>query len=74
VNVLGLVFSLAGTNLPRALALLGAFALGHCGVIVLAGGTAGTVQRYLQWTGESKGAMIVKKIAEVLVFLAGITT
>jgi hypothetical protein len=43
-------------------------------VIVLAGGTAGTVQRYLQWTGESKGAMIVKKIAGVLVFLAGITT
>lgn len=70
--VLGLVFSLAGTDLPRALALLGAFALGHCGIIVLAGGTAGTVQRYLRWTGESKGAMIVKKIAGLLVLLAGI--
>ena len=70
--VLGLVFSLAGTDVPRALALLAAFALGHCGVIVLAGGTAGTVQRYLRWTGESKGAMIVKKIAGFLVFLAGV--
>jgi cytochrome c-type biogenesis protein len=70
--VLGLVFSLAGTDVSRALALLGAFALGHCGVIVLAGGTAGTVQRYLRWTGESRGAMIVKKIAGFLVFLAGI--
>jgi cytochrome c-type biogenesis protein len=70
--VLGLVFNLAGTDLPRALSLLGVFALGHCGLIVLAGGTAGTVQRYLRWTGESKGAMMVKKTAGLLVFLAGI--
>ena len=70
--VLGLVFSLADTNLPQALGLLGAFALGHCGVIVFAGGTAGTVQRYLRWTEKSKGATIVKKTAGVLVLLAGV--
>jgi len=69
--VLGLVFSLAGRNLPQALALLGAFALGHCAVIVLAGGAAGTVQRYLHWTEKSKGTAVVRKAAGALVFLAG---
>jgi cytochrome c-type biogenesis protein len=70
--VLGLVFTLAALSLPRAMALLGAFALGHCSVIVLAGGTAAMVQRYLKWTEGSAGARIVKKTAGALVFLAGI--
>lgn len=70
--VLGLVFSLAATDLPAAIALLTAFAIGHCGVIVLAGGMAGTVQRYLRWTGESRGATLVKKGAGGMVLLAGV--
>jgi cytochrome c-type biogenesis protein len=70
--VLGLVFSLAATNLPEALALLGAFALGHCAVIVLAGGAAGTVQKYLKWTNRSKGALWLKRGAGVLVMLGGV--
>jgi cytochrome c-type biogenesis protein len=70
--VLGLVFSLAATNLPQALALLGAFALGHCVVIVLAGGAAGTVRKYLHWTDRSKGAIWLKRGAGVLVMLGGV--
>ncbi len=70
--VLGLVFTLAAENLAQALALLGAFAFGHCTVIVLAGGTAAMVQRYLKWTEGSSGARMVKKSAGALVFFAGV--
>jgi cytochrome c-type biogenesis protein len=70
--VLGLVFTLASANLLQAVALLGAFSLGHCSVIVLAGGAAAMVQRYLKWTEGSPGARIVKKSAGALVFLAGV--
>jgi cytochrome c-type biogenesis protein len=70
--VLGLVFTLAVTSPVQALGLLSAFGLGHCSVIVFAGGTATMVQRYLKWTANSSGARIVKKSAGALVFLAGI--
>jgi cytochrome c-type biogenesis protein len=70
--VLGLVFTLSTTSPLRALALLSAFALGHCGVIVFAGGTATFVQRYLKWTEGSAGARILKKAAGALVFIAGV--
>jgi cytochrome c-type biogenesis protein len=70
--VLSLVFRLAATNLPQALALLGAFALGHCAVIVFAGGAAGTVQKYRNWTDRSKGALWLRRGAGVLVMLGGV--
>ena len=45
--VLGVAFSMASTSAFRAVALVAAFGLGHCAVIVGAGGAAGTVQKYL---------------------------
>ena len=36
----------------RALGLIAAFGIGHCGVIVGAGGAVGPVQRYLNWTDD----------------------
>jgi cytochrome c-type biogenesis protein len=69
--VLGVAFSVATTNMVQALALIGAFGVGHCGVIVAAGGTAGTVQKYLNWTERSKGAMWLKRGAGVLVMAGG---
>ena len=70
--VLGVVFSLATTNMLQGLSLIAAFGLGHCAVIVGAGGAAGTVQKYLDWTDRSKGATYMKKGAGVLVILAGV--
>ena len=70
--VLGVVFSVATTKPLQALSLIGAFGIGHCAVIVLAGGAAGTVQKYLNWTDRSKGALWMKRSAGVLVLLGGV--
>jgi cytochrome c-type biogenesis protein len=70
--VLGVVFSLATTNPFQAMSLIAAFGIGHCAVIVGAGGAAGTVQKYLNWTDRSKGALWLKRGAGVLVLLGGV--
>jgi cytochrome c-type biogenesis protein len=70
--VLGVAFSVGSTNLAQAFALVAAFGLGHCAVIAGAGGAAGTVQKYLNWTEQSKGTTYLKRVAGVLVILAGV--
>ncbi|TSA15443.1 cytochrome C biogenesis protein [bacterium] len=70
--VLGVVFGIASTDPTRAFSLIGAFGAGHCAVIALAGGAAGTVQKYLNWTEQSRGATNVKRGAGALVLLAGV--
>lgn len=70
--VLGVAFSVATTNMVQAFSLVAAFGVGHCAVIVGAGGAAGTVQRYLNWTEQSKGATYLKRTAGMLVILAGV--
>ena len=70
--VLGVVFSVSSTDPMRAFSLIAAFGAGHCAVIALAGGAAGTVQKYLNWTEHSKGATYLKRGAGALVFLAGV--
>ena len=70
--VLGVVFTVATTNPFQALSLIAAFGIGHCAVIVGAGGAAGTVQKYLNWTDRSKGALWLKRGAGVLVMLGGV--
>ena len=69
--VLGVVFSVASAHPAQAIALMAAFGIGHCVVIVASGGAAGTVQRYLDWTGQSRGAKYLKRIAGGLVLLGG---
>jgi cytochrome c-type biogenesis protein len=69
--VLGVVFSVSSTDPMRAFSLIAAFGAGHCAVIALAGGAAGTVQRYLNWTERSRGATYLKRGAGALVVLAG---
>ena len=70
--VLGVVFSISSTDPMRAFSLIAAFGGGHCAVIAVAGGAAGTVQKYLNWTEQSEGARYLKRGAGALVFLAGI--
>jgi cytochrome c-type biogenesis protein len=70
--VLGVAFSVATTNMAQAFFLVAAFGVGHCAVIAGAGGSVGTVQKYLNWTDQSKGATYMKRIAGALVILAGV--
>lgn len=71
-TMLGVVFSMASTQLALAVSLLAAFAVGHCTVLVLAGTFTEVVQHYLHWSEKSKGAVILKKICGVLVILGGV--
>lgn len=70
--ILGIVFSSAGSQFLFALALLLAYIVGHCLVIILAGTFAGAVQNYLKWSSKSKGTKIVRIICGILIFIAGI--
>jgi cytochrome c-type biogenesis protein len=70
--VLGVVFSVATTSMASAVLLIAAFGIGHCSVIVGAGSLAHTVQKYLNWTDQSKGATLLKRGAGVLVLLGGV--
>ena len=71
-TMLGVVFSMASTQLALAISLLAAFAVGHCAVLVFAGTFTEVVQHYLHWSEKSKGAVILKKICGMLVILGGV--
>lgn len=70
--VLGIVFQTAQSNYMLAMVFLLAFGIGHCSVIVGAGTLTGTVQKYLNWSGESKTILWIKKVCGVMVILGGI--
>jgi cytochrome c-type biogenesis protein len=70
--VLGVVFQTAQTNYFLAVMFLLAFGIGHCAVIVGAGTLAGKVQRYLNWSEESKTIIWIKRVCGILVILGGI--
>lgn len=70
--VLGVTFKVAPTNFIYATALLLAYGIGHCSVIIIAGTSTEWVQSYLNWTASSKSTMILKKICGILVILGGI--
>ena len=70
--VLGVVFQMSSTNVIAAGALLLAFGLGHCSVIVAAGGLASRVQAYLDWTNRSHTVLWIKRTAGLLVIAGGV--
>ncbi len=70
--MLGMVFSVASTQLAFAVSLVLAYALGHCSIIALAGTFTEVVQRYLNWNEKSKGTLILKKACGELVILGGV--
>lgn len=67
-----LVFDRAQVDYALAAALLGAFALGHCGVIVAAGTAAQKAQTVVSWGGRSGVTRWVRRACGALVVLAGI--
>lgn len=70
--VLGTVFHLSQTSIIQANSLLLAFGLGHVAVIVGAGSFGNWVQRYLNWTDNSRALVIVKRVCGALVLAGGI--
>jgi len=70
--VLGVVFQTAQTDYLFSVILLAAFGTGHCAVIVGAGTLTGKVQKYLNWSEDSKSILWIKKICGVLVILGGV--
>jgi len=70
--VLGIVFQTAQTNYMLAMVFLLAFGIGHCSVIVGAGTLTGKVQKYLNWSEESKTILWIKRVCGVLVIFGGI--
>ena len=72
VPVLAVAFKVSVTALAYGIALLASYGLGHCLVIVLAGTFTQLVQRYLDWSERSRGAIVLKRVCGVLVLLAGL--
>ncbi len=70
--VLGIVFQTAQTNYFLAIVFLLTFGIGHCAVIVGAGTLTGKVQKYLDWSEDSKIILWIKRICGILVILGGI--
>jgi cytochrome c-type biogenesis protein len=70
--ILTITFQTAASNPAYALALLLAYGVGHCSIIVLAGTSTELVQRYLNWNEASRGPVVVKKICGILVILGGL--
>jgi cytochrome c-type biogenesis protein len=68
--VLGLVFNVAKDQPGYAMLLLFAYGVGHCALIVVAGVSAGRVQKVLDWNGASRTAIWIKRTCGFLV-LAG---
>ena len=70
--MLAVTFKTAGTRMAVGVVLLVAYGVGHCSVIVLAGTFTSLVQRYLNWTERSRGAVVVKRLCGALVALGGV--
>jgi cytochrome c-type biogenesis protein len=69
--ILGVALKVAKTATLYSAALLLAYGIGHCAVIVLAGTSTELVQRYLNWNERSRGVRVVKAICGMLVILGG---
>lgn len=70
--VLGLVFQSSKVNPGFALAIVVLFALGHCGIITLAGSMTTSVQKVLNWHESNPNSHWFRKICGILVIAAGI--
>ena len=70
--MLGITFKLGAEQPVYAGSLLLMYGIGHCGVIAVAGVSAGWIQKYRDWNAESRGAFRLKKVCGILVILGGL--
>jgi len=69
--ILAIAFRAGSKNLLFGSLLILAYGVGHTSVIVAAGTSAESVQRFLNWNERSRGSLILKKVCGALVILAG---
>jgi cytochrome c-type biogenesis protein len=69
--ILGVIFSIGAVHYLNSLMLLGAFALGHCSVIIAAGGFMNIIQKYLDWSGNTRMVLFLRRTFGLLVLCAG---
>jgi cytochrome c-type biogenesis protein len=69
--VLGVSFQAASTSPTFAAALLVAYGIGHCSIIVAAGSAIGRVQSYLDWSERSGGAGRLRAACGIALLIAG---
>ena len=70
--MLGVVFGVSAVEPVFAMAMLAAFALGHCSVILLAGMLTERVQSYLNWSERTKMAVTIRKVSGLLVIVGAV--
>ena len=70
--LLGFVFTASANQPIFAVAVLIAFALGHCSIILLAGMLTERVQWYLNWTSRTGAVTALRKISGLLVIFGAI--
>lgn len=70
--MLAVTFRLANEAPVYSAALLLAYGIGHCAVIVAAGTSTELVQRILNWNEQSKGLAALKIVCGILVMLGGV--
>ena len=70
--MLGIAFKLGSEQPVYAGSLLLMYGLGHCGIIAVAGVSAGWAQKYRDWNMKSHSAFRLKKVCGILVLLGGL--
>lgn len=70
--ILAMTFKVGASSVAYGALLLLAYGVGHCGVIVAAGTSTGLVQRYLNWTAQSSGAIVLRRVCGALVLAGGV--
>ncbi|MCM8816568.1 MAG: cytochrome c biogenesis protein CcdA [Candidatus Omnitrophica bacterium] len=70
--MLALVFKISSTDFLYSALLLMSYAIGHCSVIVFAGTSVDSIERYLNWEEKSKGLSIIKKACGGLLIICSI--
>jgi cytochrome c-type biogenesis protein len=70
--MIGVTFKVAGVHPLFGLALLLAYGVGHCTVIVLAGTSAEWAQRYLDSEGQGRRALYLRRCCAILVLVGGL--
>lgn len=70
--MLGVTLKVSGTRVLYGIALIAAYGLGHCSIILAAGASTGWVGRYLRWTSASRGATYLRYASGLLVLAGGL--
>jgi cytochrome c-type biogenesis protein len=70
--MLGVTFAVAGTSALYGVLLIAVYGLGHCSIILAAGGSTGWLHRYLRWTDRSRATTYLRYASGLLVLAGGV--